>query len=356
MTPRSWPALSLENQFAGIRVLTSVRGMAEQPVPDDPGVDAALSRFGLAADGTRAWHLRTMNNTVFAVTKETEPAPVAVLRVHRAGWRSSTAIRRELELLDYLAERIPSPVLVPRPWGDRDGNCVAEIAGTCYSVLDWIPGAPIKPDSGLGIDAARVLGEALGTIHTLGDGWDRQHAPLVWNAETLFTVANPALMGADPGHLSTLLGPADLDLLAEVEERSRVVFDGLEDWGVIHADFILGNCNWSNSDGQLTVGVLDFDDFGLGPRLFDLGAVLGNLADYPDSWPILGSAFLDGYQRAHPLPETAAQDLPVMMAARHVSHCLWVFGHATDQGPQWVNTHLRARMDMARDCLMARIA
>ncbi len=329
--------------------------MAQHPVADDPGVEAALSLFGLAPDCTRAWHLRTMNNTVFMAAKEAKPAPVAALRVHRAGWRSSTAIRRELELLEYLAERVPSQVLVPRPWRDLDGNCVAEIGGTCYSVLDWIPGAPIKPDSGLGTDATRVLGEALGTIHTLADGWDRRHAPLVWDAETLFTGANPGLMGADPGLLSTLLGPSDLELFAVVQERSRVVFDGVADWGVIHADFILGNCNFSNVDGQVTVGVLDFDDFGSGPRLFDLGAVLGNLADYPDSWPSLSSAFLDGYRAAHPLPQTAEQDLPVMMAARHTSHCLWALGHAADQGLQWVNTHVQARMDMARRCLMARI-
>lgn len=330
--------------------------MAEQLVIDGPGVDAALSRFGLAADDRQVWHLRTMNNTVFAVAKGADPAPVAVLRVHRAGWRSPTAIRSELELLDYLAERVPSPVLVPRPWRDRDDNYVVEMAGTCYSVLDWIPGEPAKPDSGLGIDAASVLGRALGTIHTVAEGWDQRLAPMVWDAETLFTGANPGMMGTDPGQLATLLGRADLDLFAEVEARARVVFDGVEDWGVVHADFILGNCNWSNNDGQLTVGVLDFDDFGVGPRLFDLGAVLGNLVDYPDSWPSLGSAFLDGYRTAHPLPATAEQELPVMMAARHVSQCLWVIGHGADQGPEWVNTHLRARMGMARDCLAARIA
>ena len=40
-----------------------------------------------------------------------------------------------------------------------------------------------------------------------------------------------------------------------------------------------------------------------------------------------------------------------MMVARHISHCLWALGHAADQGLQWVNTHLQARMDMARRCL-----
>ncbi len=331
--------------------------MTGRLVTDDRGVDAALSRFGLAVDDRQVWHLRTMNNTVLAVAKGADPAPVGVLRVHRVGGRRPAAIRSELELLDYLGEHVPSPVLVPRPWRDRDGNYVVEIAGTCYSVLDWVPGEPLKPDSGLTIDAASVLGRALGTIHTAADGWDQRLAPITWDAETLFTRANPGLMGTDPGRLASLFGRAGRDLFAEVEARTRAVFDRVQDWGVIHADFILGNCNWSvDDDGQHTVGVLDFDDFGVGPRLFDLGAVLGNLADYPDSWPSLGLAFLDGYRAAHRLPATAEQDLPVLMAARHVSQCLWVIGHAADQGPEWVNLHLRARMEMARDCLAARIA
>lgn len=330
--------------------------MAAQLDTDDPGADAALSRFGVAADDRRVWHLRTMNNSVFAVAQGADPTPVAVLRVHRAGWRSPTAIRGELDLLDHLAQRVPSPVVVPRPWRDQEGSFVVEIAGTCYSVLDWVPGAPMKPDSGLGIDAANLLGKALGTIHAVADGWDERQAPMTWDGETLFTGANPSMMGTEPGQLATMLGRVDLDLFADVEERTRSVFDRVEDWGVIHADFILGNCNWSDDGGQLTVGVLDFDDFGVGPRLFDLGAVLGNLADYPDSWHSLGPAFLHGYRTAHPLPATAEQDLPVMMAARHVSQCLWVIGHAADQGPEWVNIHLRARMEMARDCLAARFA
>lgn len=330
--------------------------MAAQPDIDDPGVDAALSRFVLAADDRRVWHIRTMNNSVFAVAQGADPTPVAVLRVHRAGWRSPAAIRSELDLMDHLAQRTPSSVVVPRPWRDRDGSCVVEIGGTCYSVLDWVPGAPMKPDGGLGIDAASLLGRALGTIHTVTDGWDQRQAPMAWDAERLFTGANPSMMGADPGQLATLLGRADLDLFADVEARTRSVFDRDGDWGVIHADFILGNCNWSDADGQLTVGVLDFDDFGVGPRLFDLGAVLGNLADHPDRWPSLAPAFLHGYRAAHPLPATAEHDLPVMMAARHVSQCLWVIGHAADHGPEWVDLHLRARMAMARGCLAARFA
>ena len=330
--------------------------MAAQVLTDESGVDAALSRFGVAADDRRVWHLRTMNNSVFAVASGPDPTPIAVLRVHRAGGRSPTAIRSELDLVDHLAQRTRSPVVVPRPWRERDGSHVVEIAGTCYSVLEWVPGAPIKPDSGLDVDAAILLGRALGTIHTVADGWDQREAPVTWDAETLFTAANPGLMGADPGQLATVLGQADLDLFAEVEARTRSVFDRMADWGVIHADFILGNCHWSDDSGRLRVGVLDFDDFGVGPRLFDLGSVLGNLADYPDSWPSLGPAFLRGYRTAHPLPATAEQDLPLMMAARQVAQCLWVIGHAADQGQEWVGLHLRARVEMTRDFLAAEFA
>lgn len=316
---------------------------------------AALSEFGLSAgDGWGVEHLRTLNNSVFSVHRSGDADPAWVLRVHRAGWRDAEAISAELSLLEYLDRQLTGPVSVPRPARCRSGDHLVSVDGSLYSLLSWAPGTPTRPDSGLDYEAAWLLGQGLGSIHAATNGWDHLLAPVRWDADTLFTGRHPGLMGSDPAGLQAVLEAPELELFGEIGDRTRRVFERLGDWGMIHGDYILGNCHWARIEGQLRLAVLDFDDFGQGPRLFDLGAVLGNLADFPDSWPVLGPGFLAGYRSVYDLPEEAERELPLMMAARHASQCLWVLGHR-DLGQEWVSTHLRARMEMARDCLAATI-
>ncbi|WP_433012040.1 phosphotransferase enzyme family protein [Kribbella sp. CA-294648] len=323
-----------------------------QTLDGDLAPAAVLSRFGLLAeDGWQAQHLRTMNNSVFSIGRSVEE-PAWALRRHRADWRDADAIGAELALLEYLDEQLPDPFSVPRPGRSRDGDYLVTLDGARYSLLGWIPGMPQRPHpvGGLDAESAWLLGRGLGSIHSVTDRWTRRTAPMQWNARTLFTEAHPGLLGADPAALRAILPAADLELFDEVADRTSEVFDRVQDWGLIHADYILGNCHWTTVEGRLSLGILDFDDFGHGPRLFDLGAVLGNLADFPRTWATLAPAFLAGYRTAHDLPENAEQELPLMMAARHTSHCLWALGHQ-DLGQEWIITHLHDRMELARLCL-----
>lgn len=313
---------------------------------------AVLSGFGLSPeDGWTVRHLRTLNNTVFGIGRG-DDQPVWALRRHRSSWRSSDAISAELDLLDYLADQLPDRVRVPRPGRGPGGDRLITVAGAHYSLLEWIPGTPRRRGSGLDAAGARLLGFALGSIHSATDRWDRASAPMEWNANTLF-LDHPGLLGADPASLKTFLSGSDLELFGKINIRTSEVFDQARDWGLIHADFILGNCHWTDGADPITVGVLDFDDFGRGPRLFDLGAILGNLADYPETWDTYAAEFLAGYRTAHELSDSAERDLPLMMAARHTSHCLWALGHQ-DLGQDWIRTHLHERMVMARECLAVR--
>jgi len=292
-----------------------------------------------------------MNNSVFSVGRSADE-PTWALRRHRTGWRDADAIGAELALLEYLDEQLPEDFSVPRPGRSRDGDHLVALDGSLYSLLGWIPGTPQRPypDGDLDAKSTWLLGQGLGSLHSVTDSWTPRTTPVQWNADTLFTEAHPGLMGSDAASLRMVLSAADLELFDEVADRTSKVFDSVQDWGVIHADYILGNCHWTTVEGRLHLGILDFDDFGHGPRLFDLGAVLGNLADYPDSWAKLAPAFLAGYRSAHQLPENAEEDLPLMMAARHTSHCLWALGHQ-DLGQEWVTGHLHARMELARMCL-----
>jgi Ser/Thr protein kinase RdoA (MazF antagonist) len=167
-----------------------------------------------------------------------------------------------------------------------------------------------------------------------------------WDFDSLFTDKAPSLLGKGFSVLKDVLSATELALFDEVADRTREVFARTADWGTIHADYILGNCHWTSIDGRQRLGILDFDDFGFGSRPYDLGAVLGNLFDFDESWPAHAAAFVAGYRTAHELPATAVADLPIMMAARHASMCLWIIGH-TDLDLD----HLRLRIQLASDCL-----
>jgi len=322
---------------------------------DDHGLvpAAVLAAYDLLPDdGWRLDHVRTLANTVFSLTRGVDSEPSWALRLHRTGWRSADQIVAELAVLEFLDQRVPSKVLLPRPARASTGDLVVEADGRMYSLLAWIPGTPARPDTGLDSTDVELLGEGLGAIHTALDGWtDAPVAPVCWDADALFTAASPGLMGTAYPMLDDVLDPTERRLFTQVADRSRMIFDHTDDWGLIHGDYILGNCHLPFSGGNRQLGVLDFDDFGFAPRPYDLGPVLGNLFDFSDSWPANAAAVVRGYRSTHQLPDEVIAGLPIMMAARHASMCLWLLGNAgPDRAPDLDHIHLR--MELARQCLL----
>ncbi|MBO0813508.1 MAG: phosphotransferase, partial [Microlunatus sp.] len=293
--------------------------MTDSDQPTVP-VEVLASYDLLPEQGWRIRHVRTLHNSVFSVSHRSAAEPAWALRRHGPGWRSAGEIRAELAMLEFLDQRLPDPITVPRPGRTSNRALVVEADGSLYSLLGWISGAPARPDTGLDTDAVKLLGRGLGALHTALDQWPAS-APR-WDGESLLSDSSPGLMGKDSAALRVVLDPADLALFAEVADRTREVFARSTDWGLIHGDYILGNCHWSSVAGRRHLGILDFDDFGFGPRPYDLGAALGNLADFHQTWPDHAAAFVAGYRTEHELPNDLVAALPIMMAARHASMCL----------------------------------
>jgi Ser/Thr protein kinase RdoA (MazF antagonist) len=319
---------------------------------------AALSAYDLPPDA-QLTPIRLMNNGVFEVSVDSEAR--FVLRVHRPAYREVAHTRSELRFLEILHERLQGTrIHVPRPVASREGELMVEVAVPARpdevrhcDVLTWVDGRVLRPTRGLGLRGAHLLGEALARIHSVAE----QVQPSAdfelprWDADGMFTAASPFR----PGRLEEFMSGRDWELFQEVEERTRAVFESLdrEDdaFGVIHSDFILLNCHFVRRPRGWEVGVLDFDDLGWGYFLYDLCPVLGNLAEFP-RYPAMRRAFLAGYRSVRSLPSELESHLPVLMAARHASACLWVAGiertHGT--GPP-VAEHIAYRMDAARHCL-----
>jgi Ser/Thr protein kinase RdoA (MazF antagonist) len=279
-----------------------------------------------------------------------------VLRVHRPLYREVAHTRSELRFLQALHEELQETrISVPRPVPTANGELVVEVGERHCDLLTWLDGRVLRPGRGLGLSGARLLGEALGRIHDTAERIEPSELELPrWDADGMFTAASPFR----PGPLDEFLSASQWGLFQEVEERTRAVFESLdrrEDaFGVIHADFILLNCHFVRRASGWEVGVLDFDDLGWGYFLYDLCPLLGNLAEFP-RYTAMRRAFLAGYRSVRSLPSDLEAHLPILMAARHASTCLWVAGiertHGT--GPP-VAEHIAYRMDAIRHCLALR--
>jgi Ser/Thr protein kinase RdoA (MazF antagonist) len=73
---------------------------------------------------------------------------------------------------------------------------------------------------------------------------------------------------------------------------------------------------------------------------------MGDLSDYAH-FEKLKQAFLTGYRIARPLPADLETHMPVLMAARHASQCLWAAGLARRPGTQELDTTARIAYRMA---------
>lgn len=320
--------------------------------------ETALTAYDLPQPATAA-PIRLLNNAVYEVTAA--GGHRYALRVHRPAYRTPAHTRSELVFLDTVHDDLAAAgIRTPKPVPTNDGALsVAVPSPGCgrtlhCDLLTWVEGDVRRPGTGLGLKGVHETGRALAHLHRVAEsftppaGFDLP----AWDARALFTEDSPYR----PGPFRDLLEPADRSLFDHVADRTAAVLDRLGDdpeaFGVVHHDFILGNCHTRRTPQGWSIGVLDFDETGWGHYLADMGPVLGNLSDYPH-FRRLRAAFLAGYRSVRPLPVELEVHLPMLMAARHAAQCLWAAGLVHSNGSEEVDTaeHIKYRMREVRRCL-----
>lgn len=91
--------------------------------------------------------------------------------------------------------------------------------------------------------------------------------------------------------------------------------EGKEVFGLIHRDIHPENIVFGG-DG---VAVIDFEGCGWGHYLYDLAVTLFRLEDHGNRGAVLGEAFLEGYQRVRPMPESHRAYLDMFVTLRVVN-------------------------------------
>jgi Ser/Thr protein kinase RdoA (MazF antagonist) len=182
---------------------------------------------------------------------------------------------------------------------------------------------------------ARV-GELMARLHAHAETWTppADFEVLSWDADGL--LGDDATWGrfweAD------LLDADGRALLTRFRAHARIVLDelgtGPEHVGLVHGDFLPENL-LLGPDGSITL--LDFDDCGRGWFLFDIATALF-MPSIEETYPAVRDAFVAGYRRAHPLPETDVALLPLFLALRAATYVGWMQTRshtrfAKDMGP-----------------------
>jgi len=220
----------------------------------------------------------------------------AALRLHRQGYQAPAAIRSELWWCAALAA---AGVAVPAALASREGPLLVTLTdGSQASAIAWaqgeamgVGGTPLAQPLPQARRLHRALGQLLRRMHDVTDAltlpadftrprWDR--AGLV--GEAPFWGRFWEHPEATPDERTLLLRARDF-LAERLAEPARL--------GPIHADVLRENVLVQGE----ALTLIDFDDSGIGFRLYDLGTAMSQNLYEPDP-TALRDALMEGYGTA----------------------------------------------------------
>jgi len=257
----------------------------------------------IAAAAWGGTNLRLLGNRENAVYEIRLPnGNRAALRLHRQGYQSAAAIRSELWWCGALAR---AGVAVPEPLPTLQGDVLFTLPNArLASVIEWVEGAPLGeagvPLSGTPAEQIarhHALGRLIAQVHDVTDTLTLppDFARPLWDIDGL-TGATP-FWGRFWEH-PALTAPERQILRDARDFLCQTLANHLQNGasiGPIHADLLRENVFVNGN----SLSLIDFDDSGIGFRLYDLGTVLSqNL--YQPNYADLRDALIAGYSTARP--------------------------------------------------------
>jgi Ser/Thr protein kinase RdoA (MazF antagonist) len=273
-----------------------------------------------AWDATDPVLLSHRENAVYVVQA---PQGRAALRLHRRGYMSAAQIASELWWMQALAARgFPCPAPVPRP----DGTLIFQADDAIATMVSWVDGGPIgaggEPMCGTLTEQRTLMGHVgglLADMHTITDTLTQPDgfARPAWDLE--------GFLGPDPTWGPFWENPALTSrvagLIAEGRSLARTLLEQATapDMGLIHADMLRENI----FSGPRGLTAIDFDDAGVGYRLYDITTALTQSLEDAEL-PHLGQAIVKGYDAKRTLDTQAIALLPVLSLMRSLAALGWV--------------------------------
>ena len=285
----------------------------------DP-VQAALALWGLA--GAEARFVAGRENRVFRIRANEQDL---ALRLKRPGYRSDAELLSELQWMQAMGA---AGLQVPQPQPSLSGKMLERVGEQRVDILSWLPGqvfaAADTPETPA-IFAA--LGREMARLHTACDLWvpPPGFTRCAWDLDGLLGEAplwgrfwdNPNATAPQRAMLSAFRDMARGDLALRAPAL---------DYGLIHADLVPDNIHVSG--GQ--IALLDFDDGGMGFRVFELATFLLKCIAQGRA-KVLISAFISGYQSLRALDIDA---LDLFIALRATTYVGWIVPRMGEAGAE----------------------
>lgn len=281
--------------------------------------------------GAKTRLINVSENTTYLVKA---PGWKSILRMHRQGYHSETAIRCELAWSTALTRE--SEIITPNYYLGKNGNPIQS------GIVDGLPVARqmvmfqfvegTQPDETHDLAGSfEELGEIAAQTHLHSIGWVRPE-PFdrpTWNLDTVF--------GSNPiwgnWRAAPNVTPPIQHVLERVEEtvKRRLTAFGTnpQHYGLIHADMRLANILIDHDGTRL----IDFDDCGNGWYLYDFAASISFMEDSPQV-PKLKQSWLKGYRKMRNLPEQDAAELDTFIMLRRLALLAWIGSHIEAPEPR----------------------
>ncbi len=279
---------------------------------------AALAEYDLP--GARLAPLVHAFNTTFQVTDA--GGNRYALRITRPG--KSTVAEVQSELAWLVALHRDTDLVVPEPVPTRAGALLT-VAGApgvpeprICALFRWVPGRFVRARL-----MPRHLEQVGRLIARLQDHAQGFQPPPGFTRKRIDDI--PATRAAVVPLVAGVRPPSDVALVEAALDRVATTLDGLghgpDAYGLIHSD--LHQWNYLFHHGQ--VHLLDFDDCGYAPFLYDL-AVTTFEVEHEPRFPALRAALLAGYGATRPLPPDPETVLTTLTQLRRIQNLVWDIG------------------------------
>lgn len=308
-------------------VQSTSRSMSEAPFPVQRSLlvasaleERVLCNYHLSEPATCRFWRRSINDLYLVRAGETR----FVLRICPAYWRSYDHLSAEIELLNFLRS---ARISVPQPVRQKGGIYIQTLnapEGSRFAALfTFVPGATY-----IGSEVqSHCYGQAIACLHAATDSYPAGRAGFSFEPTDMVDESLDRLRPLCADHQD------DLHYLLEISNGLRQASSNLPrrapQYGICHGDVNDGNILFGDH-GQWAL--LDFEYFGYGWRVFDIGTFvdnqlyhLGNTAEAQAIW----AAFLEGYQSVRSLSQTELEVLPSFVMLRQI----WLLGRGAKFSP-----------------------
>jgi Ser/Thr protein kinase RdoA (MazF antagonist) len=291
--------------------------------------EAALEQYGLRdAQSVLLKEGSDQRKLIFRVDSPTQGR--FLLRIYKL-FRHSENLMPELLWLQALRREMP--LSVPEPIPASDGSLVTHVSRARGSearrcvLLRWLPGGRKKAD--MNRANLSLAGSQVARLHRHCEQYGVPEGlvfPHEWGWDWVFGEAAPLWSKGE-----SVYSPNEMDVFRATAERIRKDLQdlgaGSDVFGIIHRDLHPNNLLFH--DGKAYV--IDFEVCGWGYYLFDMAVALSSLENRAP----LQAAFIEGYRRERPLPESHWSYLQTFVAMRLVQRVNMVLRWEDPAQRQW---------------------